>query len=410
MPGGSSVGQELRSPKERAGAAATDPDLADLVGGNSAFAFDLYRTLATEDGNLFYSPYSISLALAMTYAGARGETERQMAETLRFRLPQERLHPTFNALDLQLASRGDGARGEDDEGFRLNIANAVWGQEDYGFLDAFLDVLAESYGAGVRPMNFREAPEESRVRINDWIAEQTEDRIKDLIPGGVIDDLTRMVLTNAIYFNAGWNHPFNKAATVPRTFHLLDGTEVEVPMMSQTARYGYTRGDGYQAVELSYRGRDMAMTILLPDQGGLRGFEESLDDAYVSRIVEDIEPRRVLLTIPKFEYESQFGLVDTLKSMGMENAFDARRSDFSGIDGRSCIEDGVPCLLISDVVHKAFVLVDEEGTEAAAATGVVVILESEPITVTVDRPFIFLIRDIETGTVLFVGRVVDPRS
>ena len=410
MPGGSSVGQELRSPKERAGAAATDPDLADLVGGNSAFAFDLYRTLATEDGNLFYSPYSISLALAMTYAGARGETERQMAETLRFRLPQERLHPTFNALDLQLASRGDGARGEDDEGFRLNIANAVWGQEDYDFLDAFLDVLAESYGAGVRPTNFREAPEESRVRINDWIAEQTEDRIKDLIPGGVIDDLTRMVLTNAIYFNAGWNHPFNKAATVPRTFHLLDGTEVEVPMMSQTARYGYTRGDGYQAVELSYRGGDMAMTILLPDQGGLRGFEESLDDAYVSRIVEDIEPRRVLLTIPKFEYESQFGLVDTLKSMGMENAFDARRSDFSGIDGRSCIEDGVPCLLISDVVHKAFVLVDEEGTEAAAATGVVVILESEPITVTVDRPFIFLIRDIETGTVLFVGRVVDPRS
>ena len=410
MPGGSSVGQELRSPKERAGAAATDPDLADLVGGNSAFAFDLYRTLATEDGNLFYSPYSISLALAMTYAGARGETERQMAETLRFRLPQERLHPTFNALDLQLASRGDGARGEDDEGFRLNIANAVWGQEDYDFLDAFLDVLAESYGAGVRPMNFREAPEESRVRINDWIAEQTEDRIKDLIPGGVIDDLTRMVLTNAIYFNAGWNHPFNKAATVPRTFHLLDGTEVEVPTMSQTARYGYTRGDGYQAVELSYRGGDMAMTILLPDQGGLRGFEESLDDAYVSRIVEDIEPRRVLLTIPKFEYESQFGLVDTLKSMGMENAFDARRSDFSGIDGRSCIEDGVPCLLISDVVHKAFVLVDEEGTEAAAATGVVVILESEPITVTVDRSFIFLIRDIETGTVLFVGRVVDPRS
>ena len=389
---------------------ATTGELAELVDGNSAFAFDLYHALReTSDGNLFYSPYSISLALAMTYGGARGETERQMADTLHYLLPQDRLHTSFNTLDLNLASMSDGPQGEGD-GFTLNITNAVWGQHDYEFLPPFLDVLAENYGVGVRPADFVGSPEESRVRINDWVSEQTEDRIKDLIPEDAIDQSTRMVLSNAIYFNARWFYTFAKDLTSVRPFHLLDGGEVEAPMM-MTARaewFGYSVGEGYQAVELPYRGRDMSMTILLPDAGTFREFEESMDADLVAGILGDIERENVELTMPKFEFESEFSLRDTLKAMGMLDAFDDKIADFSGMDGRSCLAGDGPCLLIDNVFHKAFVSVDEEGTEAAAATGVVARLLSgrpEPKKVMVDRPFIFLIRDRTTDAILFVGRV-----
>ncbi len=409
VPTVSTASDELRSTKARATPAATAAELAELVDGNSAFAFDLYRSLGEEDGNLFYSPYSISLALAMTYAGARGETESQMADTLHYLLPQERLHTSFNSLDLELASMAD-APEEESDAFTLNLANAVWGQHDYEFLPPFLDVLAENYGAGVRPADFVGSPEESRVRINDWVAERTEDRIKDLIPEDAIDRSTRMVLTNAIYFNARWFHPFFKHLTSARPFHLLDGSKVDVPMMMMAAaeRFGYADGDGYQAVELPYRGRDMWMTILLPDAGAFREFEESMDADLVAGILGDIEREYVELTMPKFEFESEFSLKETLKAMGMPNAFDENTADFSGMDGRSC--PGV-CLLILDAFHKAFISVDEEGTEAAAATGIVVILESArptPKKVMVDRPFIFLIRDRATDVILFVGRVEDP--
>ena len=404
---------ELRSDKERAAPSTTDVELMDLVSGNSAFAFDLYKALCATDGNLFYSPYSISLALAMTYAGARGETESQMADTLHYLLSQDKLHPAFNALDLELASRGEGAQGKDDKGFRLNIANAIWGQQDYTFLEPFLDVLAESYGAGVRPMDFREAPERSRVTINDWVAERTEDRIKDLIPKGVIDRFTRMVLTNAIYFNAAWQYPFEESSTALRPFHLLDGSSIDVPMMRTAARFGYARGEGYQAVDLPYDGTELSMTILLPDSGHFGQFEESVDAALVSRVLGDVQGKLVALTIPKFEFESQFRLAETLKTMGMPNAFDDKVSDFSGMDGNSCLARDDPCLYIKDVIHKAFISVDEAGTEAAAATAVVMIVPSsagpppQPIRVTVDRPFIFLIRDRTTDAILFVGRIED---
>ena len=378
-------------------------DLNSLVDGNSAFAFDLYQALRGEQGNLFYSPYSISLALAMTYAGARSETEQQMADTLYFILSQDSLHPAFNSLDQQLASRGEGAKGKDEKGFRLNIVNAIWGQEDYKFLAEFLDVLAENYGAGLRLLDFINAPEESRVTINNWVSDQTEGKIEDLIPQGVIDDMTRLVLTNAIYFNAAWLNPFDEKLTHDGTFHLLDGSGVTVPMMKQTESFGYAEGEGYQAVELPYDGDQLSMIILLPESGQFDSFEQSLDADYAGAILKDLEDKQVTLTMPKFEFESEFSLTDTLAAMGMPVAF-SDKADFSGMTGNRE-------LAITDVLHKAFVSVDEAGTEAAAATAVVVGLTSvpeQPVQVTVDRPFIFLIRDIETGAILFVGRVMNP--
>jgi len=386
----------------------TSPDVSTsdstkLVEDNSEFAFDLYQALRQQKGNLFYSPYSISLALAMTYAGARGGTEQQMADTLHFELQQALLHPAFNALDLELASRGEGAKGKDDKGFRLHIVNAIWGQNDYKFLNQFLDVLAVNYGAGLRLLDFISEPEQSRITINNWVSDQTEGKIKDLIPQGVIDDLTRLVLTNAIYFNAAWLNPFENELTSDRAFHLLEGDDVTVPMMTQTNSFGYATGDGYQAVELLYDGSELSMIILLPNSGQFESFQNSLNAALVDHIVSDLQSRQVSLTMPKFEFESEFSLADTLAAMGMPMAF-SDEADFSGMTGNRE-------LTISDVLHKSFVSVDEAGTEAAAATAVVVGLTSapeQPVQVTVDRPFIFLIRDIETGTILFVGQVVNP--
>ena len=397
-------GEPLKSDKER----ITSPDVsaseqALLVEGNSAFAFDLYQALKEQDGNLFYSPHSISVALAMTFAGARGQTAEQMADTLQFLLEQERLHPAFNWLDAELASRGEGAEGKDEDGFRLNVVNAIWGQKDYDFLDAFLDVLAENYGAGLRILDFINETEKSRLAINDWVSDQTEERIKDLIPEGVITPLTRLVLTNAIYFNAAWEYPFDEDLTAEGDFYLLDGGQVSVPMMKQTESFGYAEGDGYQSVELRYDGGELSMVILLPEAGNFQAFEEGLQADQVSDILSGLQPAAVALTMPKFEFDSEFSLTDTLAEMGMPIAFSGA-ADFSGMTGS-------PDLSISEVIHKAFVSLDEAGTEAAAATAVIMDeseTPGEPTEVTIDRPFIFLIRDIETGAILFVGRVVNP--
>ena len=400
----------LHSDKDRSVSTVGAADVGELVRGNDAFAFDLYHALSDGDGNLFYSPFSISQALAMTSAGARGETQRKMTDTLHHRLPQSGLHPAFNALDRTLASRGQvrqGTPNSDGEGgqhFRLNIANAIWGQQGYQFLPDFLDVLAENYGAGMMVSDFAGAPDESRVEINDWVAEETAGKIKDLLPPGVIDESTRLVLTNAIYFNASWHQPFSRSNTRVRPFHLAEGGTVDVPMMTETYRdYGYARGDGYQVVDVPYSWGEMSMTVLLPDEGMLGAFEDSLNSESVAQIINGIATDWVTLTMPLFEFESEFSLDKTLAGMGMADAFGAR-ADFSGMTGSRD-------LWIRAVVHKAFVSVDEKGTEAAAATGVVM-LESgpgkEPIAVTVDRPFIFLIRDTGTGTVLFMGRVSNP--
>ena len=397
---------------DRAASSAALDEGEELVKGNSTFAFDLYRTLSTADENLFFSPYSISIALGMTYAGARGETARQMADTLHYLIPQDRFHPALNALYLDLDSRGGGKRDNDPSAFQLNIANALWGQRDYRFLDEFTTVVAENYGAGVRPTDFQGQPEESRVRINDWVAEQTEDKIKDIIPPKKFEgNAPALVLTNAIYFNGAWTYEFDELPK-PEDFHTLRGNTIAVPMMKRSTKSGYASGDGYTAVDLRYIHSRMSMTLLAPDSGIFEEFEESLDYESASRILESLEPREVVLTMPKFELESEFDLVETLNIMGMPNAFDDMIADFSSMDGHSCLAGDPECLFVSDVIHKAFVLVNEEGTEAAAATIMIVIPTSgsgdPPVEVIVDRPFIFLIRDNATGTILFFGRVLDP--
>ncbi len=379
-------------------------DLAALVEGNNAFALDLYQTLGEDEGNLFYSPYSISLALSMAYAGARGETEEQMADILHFSLDQSRLHPSFKELAAEMNSRGEGAEGKDDEGFRLNIVNDIWGQKDYEFLAQFLDLLAENYGAELKELDFVGAPEESRVTINDWISQQTEGRIEDLIPPGGVNSLTRLILTNAIYFNAAWQFPFEEEVTDDGIFYLLDGSEVSVPMMKHGEQFKYAEDDGYQAVELPYDGGELSMLILLPELDQFEQFQSQLDTGMLDEIIENLKSEDVILTMPKFEFDSSFGLKDALAAMGMANAFSST-ADFSGMTGKRD-------LWISDVIHQAFVSVDEAGTEAAAATAVIIVTSApgqpEWVEVTIDSPFIFLIRDIETGAILFIGRTSNP--
>jgi serpin B len=382
-----------------------ESDFDSLNEGNREFAFDLYQSIRHEEGNLFFSPYSISVALAMTYAGARGDTEMQIKETMHFSLPQDRLHPAFNALDQTLAQRGKEAQGKDDQGFRLNIVNAIWGQAGYEFLIEYLDTLAMNYGAGIRLLDFVGDPEGSRNTINKWVSEETEGRIEELIPRGIIDGLTRLVLTNAIYFNAAWEYPFEESWTEPEVFRTLTGEQVEVPMMKQVKGFAYDSGDGYQAVELPYSGRELSMLILVPDMGRFDEFESSLDREVVENVIDRLAQKQVALRMPKFEFKKRLGLAETLSAMGMPAAF-SMQADFSGMDGTRD-------LFIQDVVHQAFVSVDETGTEAAAATAVVMTLKSapmeEPVELNIDRPFIFLIRDIQTDTILFLGRVLDPR-
>ncbi len=378
-------------------------DLAALADGNEAFAFDLYHVLAADEGNLFFSPYSISVALAMTYAGAAGDTASQMAEALHFSLPPEQLHAAFNAYSLDLQARAEA----EVEGtpFELSIANSLWGQQGFPFRPEFLDLLAENYGAGMRLVDYASDPEAARQAINQWVSDETRQRIQDLIPGGAIDAMTRLVLANAIYFKAEWLHQFDPDVTAPAPFHLLDGSTVDVPMMHQQEPYGYALGDGFQAVELPYQNGDASMLVILPDEGQFQAVEGSLSPAMIQAVMDDLAYGPVILSLPKFTYESAFGLNDALRALGMVDAFEADRADFSGMDGDRD-------LYIGSVVHKAFVSVDENGTEAAAATAVIMqvtsALPGEPIVLTVDRPFLFLIRDTRTGGILFVGRVVAP--
>ena len=382
----------------------SDSDLAELVSGNSDFAFALYKRISSGNENLFYSPYSISIALAMTYAGARGNTADEMAQALHFTLPSVSLHPAFNKLALELASRSKAEGLEPDQAFQLSVANSLWGQIDYHFEQDFLDLLARNYAAGMRLLDFSKDPEGSRLVINDWVSRETQEKVKDIIPPGEIKSLTRLVLANAVYFKAAWQNPFAEDATRPGSFHLLDGTTVDVPMMHEQAGLRSMQGNGYRAVELPYAGRQLSMLILLPDEGKFGEVEAGLDANMLEAAAAALQPDEVDLTLPKFKFEwTAKDLPEAFKALGMTDAF-LNGADFSGMTGQ-------PELHIGAILHKAFVGVDESGTEAAAAT--VVIMDKEaaafsPVDFQVDRPFFFLIRDNPTGTILFLGRVTNP--
>jgi serpin B len=379
----------------------TAGDFTTLVDGNTQFATDLYREVRGKPGNLFMSPHSISIALAMTYAGANSSTAAQMADVMHYDVPGEQLHAAFNKLDLDLASRADNATG-DTIPFRLKTANAIFGQQDKSFMQPFLDTLARNYGAGLRVLDFIADPDASRLTINRWVEDQTNDKIKDLLPDGTITPDTRLVLTNAIYFSAAWDEPFRAEETADRPFKLADGATISVPTLHQVHDRGYGVGEGYKAAELPYDGGQLSMVVVVPDD--MATFEASLDAVRVKDIFASIHTSLLDLTLPKFEFEAPLGLKDVLQNLGMTDAFTPFVADFSGIDGTRD-------LVITDVLHKGFVSIDEKGTEAAAATAVVVGTTSvpEPATLVVDRPFVFFIRDRPTGAILFVGRVLDPR-
>jgi serpin B len=380
-------------------------DLNELVSGNTSFACELYNVIKKDGQNLFFSPYSISIALAMTYAGARSSTAVEMEQALHFTLEQEGLHPAFNKLDLELESRGENAQGKDGQPFRLNINNALWGEQTYHFEQDFIDVLGVNYGAGMNLVDFIDAPDSSRILINLWVENKTEEKIKDLLAPGSISSLTRLVLTNTIYFNAAWASQFEEEATTQGPFFLVDGSSVNVPLMNQTEYFPYLEDDMMQAVELLYDGNEISMVIILPKAGQFDAVESWLSAEGIGGVTGGLQSRNLNLTMPRFKYESEaVSLKLSLMSMGMEVPFSAGEADFSGMDGTHN-------LFISDVVHKAFVDVDESGTEAAAATAVIIGLTSvpeTPVECRIDRPFIFLIRDRATGAVLFMGRICDP--
>jgi len=371
-------------------------DVSGVVQGNGHFAVDLYRQLSTVDGNLFFSPYSISSALAMTYAGSGGNTQVQMAQALHFSLEYERLHPAFSYLDAAVKQAGI------ESGVQLRIANTLWPQKGEKLLKEFTSLVRKAYGVRIKTVDFAEE-EKVRFKINAWVEEKTESKIKDLITPGVLDSLTRLVLVNAIYFYGDWLRKFDPNLTAEAPFFGKDG-EGMVQMMAQRNSFRYAKRDNLQVLELPYTGSGVSMLILLPgEKEGLPELEESITRENLADWMAALEETEVELSLPKFELSSAFRLDDALKILGMVDAF-SHQADFSGMNGR---QD----LFISAALHKAFLSVNEEGTEAAAATAVVMTLKSVPFPAVVfraDHPFVFLIHENRTGSILFMGRFTTP--
>lgn len=371
-----------------------------LVQDNSAFAMDLYQKLRASDGNIFFSPYSISTALAMTYGGARGNTEKEMAKTLRFSLDQENLHSAFAQAESRLN------RLQKAGNINLSVANSLWPQQDYKFRDEYLFLIKKHYGVSITPLDYKGASEAARRMINKWVEDRTQNKIKDLIQPGILDALSRLVLVNAIYFKGNWMSQFKADKTKDAPFHTSSKKSVQAPMMTQKEKFRYVDLGSFEMLKLPYVGNEISMIVLLPKEiDGLKQLEADLSVENLKRWKSRLSKRDVLVFLPKFKMTSMFRLDKTLMSMGMIDAFSDSKANFAGMDGRP------NWLYIAAVIHKAFVDVNEEGTEAAAATAVVMApkaMPAAPPTFRADHPFVFLIQEDQTGSILFIGRVTDP--
>jgi serpin B len=378
---------------------ADSNNIKAAVAGNTDFAFDLYGKLRdnTPNGNLFFSPYSISTALAMTYGGARGNTEKQMAETLHFTLPGPRLHPAFGALQKQLIQE------DKSRGYQLLVANALWGRKGEPFLKEFLDLNKNCYDAGLTLLDFVNETEKSRQIINRWVEEKTKEKIKELIPPKGIDELTALVLTNAIYFKGEWRTKFEKEDTEPADFSISANNKVKVDMMHLKEDFKYCEDEKKRVLELPYKSDELSMLVFLPKEiEGVKEIEDTLTTEKLGVLLSKMRATKVDVYFPKFKMKWGTSLNEALVALGMPDAFNQGKkpADFTGIRGD---------LFISNVFHQAFIEVNEEGTEAAAATGVV-LSHSIPITPVfrADHPFIFIIKDNRTGSILFMGRLMNP--
>lgn len=377
----------------------SNQNLSTLVDGNNEFAFDMYNLLKKDNSNLFFSPYSVSLIMAMVYAGAKDETSAQIAKTMRYGSLQDNLHETFNFLSQTLSSRT-----YDEKTFSLKIVNDIWAQKDYSFCENFIDNLTMHYDSGLKMLDFISSSEQSRQTINEYINKKTNNLIKDLIPDGGITPFTRLVLTNAIYFKAHWQQMFDKNATFDGLFNLDDNMEVTVPMMSQKSFFNYARNSTCQAIELPYEGDNIVMTILLPNN--LSAFEEKLNKDSLKEILDGMTFQKVKLQMPKFKLESSLNLKKVLCSLGMKIAFDPVKANFEGISSNEN-------LYLQEILQKALVIVDEDGTEAAAATAAIFACSCMPMLIPfeemiIDRPFIFFIIDKNTKSILFMGKILKP--
>ena len=381
-----------------------DPEaVKQLAHSNNGFALALYQALRDEDGNLIYSPYSIFQALMMTGAGAEGETASQMASVLGVDVNDPEIHNLMNALNKALTTQPE-YLDESAQPLNFNIANALWAQKDYHFEQAFLDTLSANYNAGLKLVDFNQ-PEDARALINLWVAAQTNDKIKELIPDGVLSNMTRLVLTNAIYFKGAWANQFEEKDTQDGSFTLADGSNKTVPFMHGNFTISALVSEKIHAIRLPYEGGTYAMAAIMP-LVDFEGFESGLTAADLEQLLTLLQSSRAMvdLSMPKFQAESSLGLAEILAGLGMPDAFDAQKADFSGMTGK-------PDLMIGSVLHKATIDVNEEGTEAAAATAVVMNLTSMPAesySIRLDKPFIYVIYETTTNTITFMGRVVNP--
>jgi len=391
----------------RLGLAAQRPaqpaaDWARLVAGNTAFGMDLYGQLKEEQGNLFLSPFSISTALGMCAAGARGKTLDEMVKVLH--LPAD-AHSGFGAVIKSLNEESDAKK----RGFVLSTANALWAQKGYPWKAEYKKFVATDYSAGLFDLDFISAAEASRGTINAWVEKETNQKIKNLLPQGTVTSDTRLVLTNAIYFKGDWTDPFKKEQTKDLPFTTADGKKTDAPLMHRVGGYLYAENDGFQVLDMPYTGRRVSMTVVLPRKAdGLAAVEKDLTAEKFAATLKTLRfEKQVHVHLPRFKVEKSFMLNQPLQALGMKAAF--RGADFSGM------HTGGEQLDISAVVHKAFVDVNEEGTEAAAATGIVVGTTSvapppQPKYFKADHPFLFFIRDNKTGSVLFMGRLENPKA